>query len=329
MTKRTIFLPIFFIASVLFLLAPQDIILSHRMRFEEIGYPTSEANLANLRKACGKNMTVLMGDSWALQGVDPRLLGPNFISITFGGATPIEIYLLAKNRWKCAEWPKNVILSFAPHHFFYEDGYWAFQERIATINDRLDIRRDSYRLHDDAVYSLWHLPNLDMASKINEIVRELQLPSLYFSRYEDSLFDSKLKENMATYDDMIGESRGFYSQGDTTPDNLEGEPHEILKDFVPSPVVDENFDKLLKLLNSRGISIFFLPMPISEITSHEMTAAFRNGFIDYINKKGADNNMKVIGNFFTPYPNNCYHDSGHLRTRCSKIWTRQIAPLMP
>ena len=81
-------------------------------------------NIKNHIESVKNNEILIIGDSRAVAGFNPKIIDSNKVyNLNIGGATPITGYFTLKKLLNSGKTPKLLIVSYAPFHLIEDDSY--------------------------------------------------------------------------------------------------------------------------------------------------------------------------------------------------------------
>ena len=260
-----------------------------------------------LLAACDIGDVLIVGDSRAAVDILPARLGVAAVNLAVGGGQAIEAYVTVAHALDCPMPPKLVVISIDAAHFVLPDLFWersvryglvggaALREVLATAT-RLGDRRLLTPYHDD------HLPPQLRAS-----LQDLRFPPFYFNATLKAGFGLRWWRNNAALTEGIL-ARGQYFFG-TAGGSAEVAREGSLTGFTPIPIQAEYFDRLLTLLQVRGIPAVFVAMPVNEATRAAIAPDLERGFAAYLEGVVARYpGLEVAGPLFPAWPNTWFGD---------------------
>ena len=292
--------------------------------FQESGYTVWSSKYEFIH-SCDFGSTVLLGDSRAQSAFMPDLLEQKATNLSFGAATPIELYITATHVFECRNVPKRMFVSLASVEFLLIQKFlWENGARYGFFSfaDLRGIAAAEKAIGDSAVN--------DTATRdgANGLMRDalygFHFPSIYFNSLVQGRVFRRYRQNarlLAT----ARQARGFLafaSQGTgALPGREVGHP-----EFDPLPIQDYFFDRLLSMAEQRGVALDFVAAPISATTSAEMAPAFRDGFERYLRRYEARYpNFHVVSPLFYTVPTEMFADTDHLNIAGARFFTGRLA----
>ncbi len=229
---------------------------------------------------CDLGDVIVLGDSRAAADVIPMRLPIKTTNFAVGGGEPVEAYAVLTRALNCPAPPKLVIMSFDAGHFARPDLFWERSVRFGLLApaDLTTLRATSFQTGDFSVYAGRGLAGLPL--RVRDLLEEIRFPPLYFASLAHSVGLIRWSRNNRTLDATLA-SRGQYFFGtEVGSDAVAIDGH--LPDFHPLPVLDAYFDRILALLESRGIETRFVAMPVNEATWSHTAASVRDDFRTYL-----------------------------------------------
>jgi hypothetical protein len=254
-------------------------VLAMPMAFMDAEYPSWRAKEILLDR-CDLGDGLILGDSRAAADILPGRMPFRMSNLAVGGGEAIEA-LAALNRvvW-CPSLPKLVIISLDPGHFVRPDSFWERSVRYDFLSaaDIANLREASREIGDESVYEARHAEGLP--PWLRDWLYRVHFPPLYFASLAHGWGFLRWTVNQETLTETLF-SRGHYYFGrEMGSHNVAFEGH--LARFVPLPILDFYFDKLLAELDRRGIDVRFIAMPVSEATWDEVRPEVRDQFTAYL-----------------------------------------------
>ncbi|HTB45863.1 MAG TPA: hypothetical protein VK741_19740 [Acetobacteraceae bacterium] len=269
-------------------------------------YPVWRAKLAMLRH-CDIGDVLLVGDSRLAVDVIPALLPVKATNLALGGGMPIETYIVAARALTCPVPPRRVVISLGAPHFATPDLFWERSVKFGfvTSNDLALLRRLS-RETGDAALEAPKAPD-GLPSALRGWLYQWRFPSLYFSSLVKGRGFLRLWHNEATFAMTLAARGQAFFGLDAGSSSVAAEGH--MDAFVPLPVLDRYFDRMLALLAARGIPADFIAMPMNQTTGNAVLPAVRDGFAAYLARYEARYPLfHVIGPPMPAWPDRYFGD---------------------
>jgi hypothetical protein len=293
------------------------------MWFLDAEYPMWDAKVATLHK-CAQGNTVILGDSRPVAGLIPNEMGDDVTNLALGGGTPIESFYIAEKLLKCPTPPKRVVISFASVHFMLADVYWTRSAmfHFFTFDQMEEVRDRSRQLLDGNVYQ---------QGTVNSVVGLLKnasysasFPSYYFPAMVNAGFIGRRERNDQVLRVVLN-SRGHHLFG-TAPRSDWPAYDAWQSQFTPSPLFDFYFDRTIALLSSNHINVYFVSMPINELTFKSIRQDLPIRLGQYL--KGFEQRypgFRIAGEVIPHLPTEYFGDPVHLNGPGAKLWSQLVA----
>jgi len=277
-------------------------------------YPVWRAKLAMLRR-CDLGDVLVVGDSRAAVAVMPALLPVKTTNLAVGGGMPIEAYVAVARALACPVPPRCVVISLDAAHFAVPDLFWERTVKFGFVGpaDLALLRRLERETGDDSLATP-KVPD-GLPASLRGWLYAWRFPPLYFSSLAKGGLFLRLWRNRAAYATTLA-ARGQYFFGRNDGSStvaIEGH----MATFVPLPVLDRYFDRMLALLAARGISADFVAMPMNQATARAVLPGVRAGFAAYLARYAAKYpNFHVVGPPMPAWPDRYFGDGfSHLNPR--------------
>lgn len=260
---------------------------------------------------------VVLGDSCAVAGVDPRQLPMPALNLALGGGTAMEAYYVLARYVEEHPPPKTVVLSLSPYHF-QESLFW---ERLT----RYHFLRAAEQHEALAALADFPAPPL-----VNEATQAIVLPSLWDallyrawfpSKYSNSVIEARAigrrRENEVFVRDVVAQ-RGYKAFGARARNDESNGIEKRPDQFVVAGVLDHYMDRLLALAADREIAVRFYVMPYNEaswgIAEHER-AAYIAGYHAHLASLAERSPRFRVLNALWMLPADHFGDSSHVNPR--------------
>ncbi|HEY3847881.1 MAG TPA: hypothetical protein VGL95_12280 [Acetobacteraceae bacterium] len=269
-------------------------------------YPVWRAKLAMLQR-CDLGDVLVVGDSRAAVDVMPALLPVKTTNLAVGGGMPIEAYLAVARALACPVPPRRVVISLDAAHFAKPDLFWERTVKFGFVGPAdLALLRRLISETGDASLAAPKLPD-GLPSALRGWLYAWRFPPLYFGSLAKGGVFLRLWHNQAAFAAAL-EARGQYFFGiDDGSSTVAVEGH--MATFVPLPVLDRYFDRMLALLAARGIPADFIAMPMNQATGRAVLPAVRTGFAAYLARYEARYpRFHVVGPAMPAWPDRYFGD---------------------
>jgi hypothetical protein len=228
---------------------------------------------------CDLGDAIILGDSRAAADILPARLPFPVTNLAVGGGEPIEALAVLVRALRCPAPPKLVILSFDPGHFTRPDLFWERSVRFGmlALSDIGALAVESRASGDMSVYAA-HAEGLPL--RLRDWLYEHRFPPYYFASLAHGGAFLRWWRNQHVMAKTLAE-RGHYYFG-TAPGSDAVALDGHLDAFRPAPVLDRYFDRILLLLEEKGIEARFIAMPVNEATWDQERPVMRDGFALYL-----------------------------------------------
>ena len=270
-------------------------------------YPAWLAKRQMLRD-CDIGDVLLLGDSRAAVDVRPALLPTNLVNLAVGGGESIEAYVALTRALACPTPPRRVVISLDATHFTQADLFWERSVRFGFLNARaLAAVRDVAASTGDASFAAPKIPD-GLPATIRGWLYAGRFPPVYFSSLVKGGIFLRLWRNQAALHAALAARGQYYFGRAAGSSTVAAEGH--MTDFVPLPVLDRYFDRMLRLLAARGIPVDFVAMPMNQSTARAVPPAVRSGFAAYLAGYAARYaNFHVVGPVMPAWPDRYFGDA--------------------
>ncbi len=269
-------------------------------------YPVWRAKLAMLYR-CDLGDVLLVGDSRIAVDVIPALLPMKATNLALGGGMPIEAYIVVARALACPIPPRRVVISLDAEHFAAPDLFWERSVKFGfvTLADLALLRRVG-RETGDASLETPKVPD-GLPSALRGWLYQWRFPSLYFGSLAKGRGFLRLWRNQATFAAALAARGQSFFGRDAGSSTVAAEGR--MAAFVPLPVLDRYFDRMLALLAARGIPVDFIAMPMNQATGRAVLPAVRAGFAAYLARYEARYpGFHVVGSPMPAWPDRYFGD---------------------
>jgi hypothetical protein len=270
----------------------------------------------------------ILGDSCASADLVPPVLGSDVINLGLGGACPVEEYFVAK-RFLRASRPRAVIISFVPANLASINRTGSqvnilnrgAKYGLLDSRDLEEIREHSRELRDDSIFD--RPAPLDIDARLKIWLLGHHFPACYFGELIGGRFNLWKRENSRRRF-LTEQARGYFGGHGSFPRGAL-DRNATLVHFRTPATVDYYFRQILALFEARGIPVYFVSMPISEISLAAMRPEVKEGYETYLKDLARSYpNFHVLGNPFSSFPPRYFFDDTHLATDGAVLWSHQM-----
>jgi hypothetical protein len=278
-----------------------------------------------LLERCDLGEVLVVGDSRAAVDIIPALLGVRTTNLAVGGGEAVEAYSAVRRALACPTPPRRVVISLDAAHFVLADLFWERTVRFGFL-DRAeldDVLRTAERLDDATLIAPRHPDGLPW--RVRSLLYNIDFPTVHFASLLKGGLLLRWAENREALRAGIA-ARGQYFFGTAAgSDAVAAEGN--LGAFVPLPVQDHYFRRMLALLAARGIAVDFVAMPLNRATARQVRPAVARDFAAYLADIAASYpNFSVVGGVMPDWPDRYFGDEfAHLNPDGAALFSRRFA----
>ena len=277
-----------------------------------------------LLRQCDLGEVLVLGDSRAAADVIPALLPVKTTNLAVGGGEAIEALAALTRALACPERPKLVILSMDAGHFTRPDLFWERTVRFGFLDaaEIAALRAVSRSLNDPSVYEARHTDG--SPSRLRDWLFSVRFPAYYFADLAKRGVFLRWGRNNRGLADGIAARGHYYFGVEPGSDAIAMEGN--LAAFEPLPVLAHYFDRVLSLLEERGIPAMFVPLPVNEATARAIRPAVRDGFTAWLaGYEARYPGFHVVGPVVSAWPNRWFGDGfSHLNPKGAERFSAML-----
>jgi hypothetical protein len=278
-----------------------------------------------LLERCDLGEAIILGDSRAAADILPERMPFRVTNLAVGGGESIEAYAALSRALACPSPPRMVIVSLDPGHFVRPDMFWERSVRYGFISqaDIALLRDVSQQTGDASVYEARHAEGLP--TRMRDFLYRIHFPPLYFASLAHGVGFTRWSSNQRSFQATLSAMGHYYFGTEAGSSGVAIDGH--LAAFVPLPVLDFYFDKLLRELDRRGIDTRFIAMPVNQATWNEVRPDVRVQFAAYLagyERRYA--HFKVASDLMTYWPDRYFGDMfSHLNPQGAERFSAGLA----
>ncbi len=273
------------------------------------------------RECPGENFdTVILGDSGAMGSIMPSGFSGSCVNLATGGATSIEMYYFLEEYLENHDAPKEVIIMFAPFHYWHIDNY-----ETRTVYFKAIPFAKLSQLYKNAkscgADSVWR-----KGFVTDELSARCGLPNKYLPAINAAGFVGRYDINATTYADLQM-SHGFDTFGDL-PECHDRSYETSYEDIVidgDAKLVTLYMQFLLRLCDDNGIHVRLIQPAVNSETFEGLNEHYYASYRTYIKQLSGicsdieyETDLRVYdGKYFT--------DPSHLNPEGAVKFTNEIA----
>ena len=269
--------------------------------------------------------TVILGDSGAMSSLKPELLSDSTVNLAVGGGTSIEAYYFLKDYLENHEAPENVVVMFAPFHYYTIDNFETRCQyfKNLSLSEACELYGYAKRHEIESVY------NENTLSA--ELSVRLNLPTKYLPAITAAIKEGgRYSANISAYEDLV-KTRGYGMFG--TADGCDEASYESGQDgiFFSTDLlcIMEYLVRLYDLCNENDISMLILQPALNEASFNSLKESYINDYNNAIESLKAQLPEAVMETELRCYPNEYFGDVSHLNAKGAEKFSREILDAYP
>ena len=269
---------------------------------------------------------VIVGDSRAMAGIDPEILGPSFYNLSFGGGTPLEGYFTLRKILAKGNRPELLIFSYAPFHL--------------EIDDVLFERSVKYDFYDwKEIHEIFYVLNKDrnrfwkekggtlnkysyFLSFLDCYWIKLKWPFYYSAELGNMIVQPRISENRKIYE-TISRQKGWHSFG--LSEFSEGLNPEACNDSLDlKKILDEGLRLTCALARKHKIPMVYTIMPFNESSYKRLSKDYLQQYRDFFTAMQKE--FPEVKFYYEPfsYDNSFFGDPSHLNVRGKDRFSNEL-----
>ncbi|SFU46553.1 hypothetical protein SAMN05216480_104132 [Pustulibacterium marinum] len=245
---------------------------------------------------------LIIGDSRAIAGIDPHILGDSYYNLALGGGTPMEGFYQLKKSLQEGKKIDTLLISYAPIHFEQSEMFWDRQVKynfynlneVEEIFTKLNTKNEIFWEYDGSRY-------------YKESSESDYLWKAFFTHYKSpmtlraELSKSLLLRGYSNYKiyDEIKARKGSYDFG------KKEFSHELNVEakrtsFSPKNIILSSLKETFKLAKENHITVIYVSLPMNKSSYLALKDKYRTGV------------LAMYGTLQTEYPEVIFKDNGLL-----------------
>ena len=270
--------------------------------------------------------TLIIGDSRAVAGIEPREMGDNYYNLAFGGGSPLDGYFTLKKIVENNNDIDLIVVSYAAFHLGWCETFFDRSIKFKYLSpndfnyifDTLNSNNSKFWLEGNIEGD--YLSNLMAKQKCHLIQRGW--PPYYRREMRQLLKGSKFEFNQTIYTE-ISKSKGFYSYGKAEfSDDLNQEAN--VKEFIVQDFNSQCLDSIFCIAQNNDIKVTYQCMPINEASYNCLTETFVNGYNLFFENLKTKYPQVDFRHEMLPYDNSYFGDKNHLNTIGRIKFTKEL-----
>lgn len=268
--------------------------------------------------------TVILGDSGAMSALVPsKISDDSCVSLAVGGATSIEMYYFMKEYLENHEAPKNVVIMFAPFHYWHIDNY-----KTRTMYFKALSCKDTSELRENAEYCGADSVLFDDCYAYDFSCRA-GLPTVYLPAITAAKFVSRYDSNKALYSDLVkAEGFGSFGKEDYCADESYETSYTEVEFGGDVYLIFKYFDKIVELCKENGCKISLLQPALNEATYDNLNADYLKGYYAFVEDFANSHEDVYVERELRRYDNDCFGDVSHLNGKGAEKFSLEIYEIL-
>lgn len=281
----------------------------YKINFLDSEYPKWKAKFDLIQENKDKDIDILiLGDSRTMAGVIPKKLKGNTLSLTLGGGTPVESYLILEEVMNKKIRVKNLIIAISPYHYMVQDSFYT----RSVYFDLFDKKSLKKVIENDKKYKKQGY--IEELSKFEY----LKKPFLYGKQ----LFNYRKNKNIKILEEIkLEKGHGFFGLAEESNEETFESGY---KDFEVLPVHNFYMNELIKLAEKNNVNLIVEQMPLNEATFKNINKNFiinYNKYMEYLKEK---NNLKSVNLNIWYMENKYFGDASHVNSNGANVVTANL-----
>lgn len=291
--------------------------------FMDAGYAVWAAKRAMIDE-CVAGDVVLLGDSNMAAAVSPGLLNVSTTNLAVINGKTIEAYFALTHILQCPRLPRYILLSISIHEFTNMASFWdsTVKMRFLQAAEITEVEAKSEVLGDTSVTAAPSF--LATYPALRAWAYKYHFPIIYGAVLLQSGLVGRLPRNLGNKVEYVvrrGELR-FGDDNESDAISVDGQ----LKTFIPLPILDYYFERILDAAASAGLRVGFVVTPVNDTTARAMPDSVRKTFRDFVQAKTARYpNLDVLAAEREAWPTHYFGDGlGHFNRRGTALFSMRL-----
>lgn len=270
--------------------------------------------------------TLILGDSGAMSSFAPEVLSgdDSVVNLAVGGGTSLEMYYFLKQYLECHEAPKNIVMMYAPFHYFNIDNYETRTMYFKAIPVKYlsDVYEMAEKCGKQEIYGrdgVW-----------GDISCRLGLPTKYLPAITAAKFVGRYKDNTSSYEKLLA-SRGYGTFG--TLDGCDELSYECsytaMEPGTDYYLVTLYINAIYMLCWEEGINLTIVQPALNEASYNQLNPNYKMQYEQYLEVLADKLPMVLVETKLRCYPNEYFGDVSHLNEKGAKLFSEEIKELYP
>ena len=273
---------------------------------------------------------IIIGDSRALAGIVPDIIGDDFYNLSYGGGTPIEGYFLLK-KYISKNVPKTIIISFSPLHLEFSNVFFGrpLKYNIFSTKEIVEILKKSKELNNKFYnYDDRNLGYKNKSEYLNIYLKSILTKWNFFYYYRPELRNSltqvRILKNITVYNE-IKAKKGNYDFGEEeSSSGLNFEATKSHNGFAVSKVMDYYLNQIIQLALENNIKVYYIVPPFNEASYNNLNLNYIRNYDSYFDSLKYKYQNVVWHNKIFFYEDRFFGDKSHLNSRGQMKFSKYI-----
>jgi len=263
--------------------------------------------------------TVILGDSGAMSSIMPTLFEESCVNLAVGGATSIEMYYTLEEYIQNHDAPKNVVIMFAPFHYWHIDNYKTrtLYFKAIPISKLCELYKNAKACRAESV---WYDGVIT-----DEISARFGLPNKYLPAITAARFIGRYDRNASQYADLVA-SYGWGTFGELTEcyDESYETSYEDMTINGDARLIALYMQKLLRLCNENSIHVRLLQPAVNTATFDNLNPHYYGTYRNYIKEMSTICDDIEYETDLRVYDGKYFADTSHLNKSGAVKFTQEI-----
>lgn len=270
---------------------------------------------------------LIIGDSRAIAGLSPKILGEDYYNMALGGATPMEGYFMLKKMLDQGKKIDTILVSYAPIHFEQSEMFWDRQlkynfynlediheifenlneknERFWRYGEKEYFKSDQRKDHIRKAYLTYLRSPMELRAELSK--------SLLLRGYTNYGVYKEIKQRKGSYD--FGKNQFSHDL------NVEAKR----KKFMPKEIILQCMEKMFSLASTHNIKVIYMSLPMNETSYAALSPNYRKGVREMHQKLSEDHPEVHFNNIdITFYKDYFFGDASHLNDSGRKKFSLEV-----
>ena len=263
--------------------------------------------------------TVILGDSGAMSSVIPAKLGGSCINMAVGGASSIEMYYFLSEYLENHRPPENVIIMFAPFHYWHIDNYKTrtVYFNAIPVSKLPELYKNAWACDAGAVLYEQYITD--------GLSARFALPNKYLPAINAAHFTGRYNINKSAYRDLqVSYGYGGFGELEECYDESYETSYEDMVIDGDAKLITLYLQKLLKMCDDNGIRVILLQPAVNTATYEGLNEHYYASYRNYIKQIGTICDNIEYETQLRVYDGKYFSDTSHLNSSGAEKFTDEI-----